>query len=187
MPHSVSISTPTLLLREFEPHDLKAIYEFASDPEVLIHSPWGLSTLDQTRSWLSEMRAFREAQPRLTYEFAITRDQGSKVIGTCRFGIKNLETREAYIGYTLRKDEWGKGYATEVARALLTYGFETLGLHRIFATSSPLNIASHRVLEKVGMTQEGVLRKNVLLRGAWRDSVIYSILEDEWSERPAVK
>jgi [ribosomal protein S5]-alanine N-acetyltransferase len=176
------IVTNNLCLREFEKDDAQDVYRFASDPEVLTFSPWGLSSLDSAKNWVEEMIRFRNETPRLTFEFGICEKSDKKVIGTCRLGIKNAETREGYIGFTLSKDKWQKGYATEVARALLAHGFNQLGLHRIYATSAPLNGASHRVLEKSGMVREGLLRKNVLLRGAWRDSVLFAILEEDWAK-----
>jgi len=178
------IVTNNLYLREFETDDAQDVYRFASDPEVLTFSPWGLSSLDSAKNWVEEMIQFRNQVPRLTYEFGICEKADKKVIGTCRLGIKNTETREGYIGFTLSKDKWRKGYATEVARALLAYGFDRLNLHRIYATSAPLNAASHRVLEKSGMVREGLLRKNVLLRGAWRDSALFAILDEDWAKTP---
>jgi [ribosomal protein S5]-alanine N-acetyltransferase len=176
------IVTNSLSLREFETDDAQDVYRFASDPEVLTFSPWGMSSLESTKIWTEEMIRFKNETPRLTFEFAICEKTDKKVIGTCRLGIKNTETREGYIGFTLSKDKWRRGYATEVARALLEYGFGRLDLHRIYATSAPLNAASHRVLEKSGLVREGLLRKNVLLRGAWRDSVLFAILEEDWAK-----
>lgn len=74
----------------------------------------------------------------------------------------------------------GKGIATEVASLLIDFGFKKLKLHRIFATCDPRNIGSFKVLEKVGMTMEGRIRQDVLIRDGLRDSLLYSVLEDEW-------
>jgi RimJ/RimL family protein N-acetyltransferase len=72
------------------------------------------------------------------------------------------------------------GYATEVSKLLIEFGFETLNLHRIFATCDPRNVGSYKVLEKIGMTKEGRIREDLLLKDGWRDSLLYSILEQEW-------
>jgi RimJ/RimL family protein N-acetyltransferase len=126
------------------------------------------------------MISFANQKPRNIYELAIIESKSDRVIGTCRLGIKDPENREAYVGYTFRKDVWGKGYATEVTQELLSFDFSKLGLHRITASSSPLNAASHRVLEKAGLQKEGLLRKNKIQHGQWRDSVIFAILEEEF-------
>ncbi len=74
------------------------------------------------------------------------------------------------------------GFATEVSQMLIRIGFEELNLHRIFATCDPRNIGSKKVLEKNKMTKEGRIRESLLLKDGWRDSLLYSILEQEWKE-----
>ena len=76
---------------------------------------------------------------------------------------------------------WGKGYATEAAREMLGYGFESLGLHRIFATCFPHNPASGRILKKIGMQYEGCQRQHLLKWGQFVDSELYGILRREWA------
>jgi ribosomal-protein-alanine N-acetyltransferase len=84
------------------------------------------------------------------------------------------------MSYVVHPDLWGQGYATEIVGLLLRFGFEHLNLHRIMATCDPRNIASARVLEKIGMTYEGRQRHTMLIRDGWRDSSMYSLLDDEW-------
>jgi hypothetical protein len=79
---------------------------------------------------------------------------------------------------------WGLGYATEAARAIVDAGFRQPQLHRIWSTVDDENVASGRVLEKLGMQQEGLLRQDVNLRGQWRDSRILAILRHEWNLTP---
>jgi RimJ/RimL family protein N-acetyltransferase len=86
----------------------------------------------------------------------------------------------AWIGYVINPRCWGRGYATEAAREMLRFGFGELELHRIEATCDVLNAASARVLEKIGMQREGLLREHMWLRDRWRSSYLYSILADEW-------
>ena len=76
----------------------------------------------------------------------------------------------------ISRDRAGSGYATEAAAAVLRFGFDTLGLHRIWATCRPENLGSSRVLEKIGMQREGHLRDHVMVRGAWQDSLLYAAI-----------
>ena len=76
-----------------------------------------------------------------------------------------------------------RGWATEAAGLLLRFGFNDLRLHRIAATCDPRNVASARVLEKIGMLYEGRLREALLIRDGWRDSSVYAILDREWRAR----
>jgi len=80
----------------------------------------------------------------------------------------------------LNRNYWGKGIATEVAKALVSFGFNTLKLHRIFALVFPDNIASSNVLVKTGMTLEGRLRDEDVKHGVFHDSLVYGILFHEW-------
>jgi [ribosomal protein S5]-alanine N-acetyltransferase len=75
---------------------------------------------------------------------------------------------------------WGAGLGVETGRLLFTLGFTHLGLHRIWGARSPDNMAAAQVMRKLGMTEEGRIRHHVHTHGAWRDSVTYSVLEDEW-------
>jgi GNAT superfamily N-acetyltransferase len=74
----------------------------------------------------------------------------------------------------LARHAWGRGYATEAAAALLAFGFDEAGLHKISATCDPENIGSSRVLQKIGMRQEGRLQDHLLVRGQWRDRLLYA-------------
>ncbi|WP_329604846.1 GNAT family N-acetyltransferase [Streptomyces radicis] len=74
--------------------------------------------------------------------------------------------------------------AAELVRALLTFGFDSLGPHRIWAARSPENEASRRVLDRAGLVEEGRIRHHVHVRGAWRDSIVHSIIADEWTATP---
>ena len=80
-------------------------------------------------------------------------------------------------------DYWNRGYATEATRAMLAFGFERLGLHRVRAATLSPNVGAWRVLEKLGMVREGELRETTLLDGGWANSLIYGMLEQEWRAR----
>ena len=86
----------------------------------------------------------------------------------------------AELGYWIGVPHRNRGYATEAARAVLGYAFETLGLHRVFAFHYSKNAASGRVLQKIGMTHEGRRRAHPLKWGEYLDNEVYGILRDEW-------
>jgi len=97
------------------------------------------------------------------------------------FNIRSFIDRSGEIGYSVHPDYWGQGVATEASGLLLKFGFEELLLHRIYATCDPRNMGSSRVLSKIGMTYEGRLRDALLIRDGWRDSLVFSMLEQEWN------
>jgi RimJ/RimL family protein N-acetyltransferase len=116
----------------------------------------------------------------LEYTLGIVLFAANRLIGGCGIHVSNPENREGWIGYCLNQRFWGKGYATETAKALTDFGFKVLGLHRIFATCDPANVKSAHVLEKAGMKCEGHIREHRWAKGRWRDSLLYSVLEQEW-------
>ena len=100
-------------------------------------------------------------------------------IGTCFFHSFNFQHRRADIAFNLSRKYWGQSYATETAREVILFGFNQWGLNRIQGTCMIKNIASARVMEKVGMTFEGILRKYTYGKGHFHDLKLYSILRDE--------
>ena len=87
---------------------------------------------------------------------------------------------EANIGYELNPKYWNFGYATEAAHAIVDFGFQHFGIHRIWADLVADNIGSAHVLEKLGMRLEGHLREKAYFKARWWDELIYAILADEW-------
>lgn len=176
------LETPRLALRELTQEDLPAVIAYYCDPEVTAHMEWGpLITREEAAGYLAWAMACQGEQPRRTYELAVTLRETGEVIGRGELEISNAAHREADIGYLLARAHWGRGYATEIAQALVAFGFGQIGLHRIWATCAPANQASAHVLEKCGMTREGYLRAHRLRKdGMWRDSLLYAILEDEF-------
>ncbi|MGE7435928.1 GNAT family N-acetyltransferase [Kitasatospora sp. NPDC001175] len=124
-----------------------------------------------------------EAEPRTVYRLAVTvlaadEPEYATPIGTAVLDLG--DHRSATLGYALRRDAWGNGYATEITALLCEFGFRTLGLHRLAARVDPENTASVRVLTKAGFQREGRIRHDLWLRGTWYDSLLFSLLEDEW-------
>ena len=174
------MKTNRLILREFNKEDYNAIHTYASDPEVSRYEVWGPNTEVDTENYLESILSYQGNNPRKDYEIAVELKDPNMLIGACSIHISDSKVREGYIGYCYNKQYWGNGYATEAAKAIISFGFENLNLHRIYATCDPNNIGSSKVLEKVGMKREGHLREHKLQRGKWRDSFLYSILEQEF-------
>jgi len=119
-------------------------------------------------------RCQRSARSQGRLALAIQIREEPRLIGIIRIGVRSAEHRQGDLGYAVHPDHWGKGYATEALRRILEFGFEELSLERIWATADVRNVASRRVMEKAGMEREGLMRHLLLVRGAWRDSVLYA-------------
>jgi ribosomal-protein-alanine N-acetyltransferase len=98
-------------------------------------------------------------------------------IGWCGLTRWNPDYRSASLGYCLDEAAWGHGYATEAARALLRWAFDTLDLNRVQAETDTRNVASARVLEKLGFVREGTLREDCVVNGEVSDSWVYGLLQ----------
>jgi [ribosomal protein S5]-alanine N-acetyltransferase len=88
--------------------------------------------------------------------------------------------RSASMGYCLGEAAWGHGYATEAAHALLQWAFDTLDLNRVQAETDTRNVASARVLEKLGFVREGTLREDCVVNGEVSDSWVYGLIRRQW-------
>lgn len=179
----IPIRTERLVLRDFVEDDRGAVHEYGSDPEVVRFMPWGPNSAEDTHAFIGRAIAAQCEQPRDKFEFAVTLACSGRLIGGCGIRISAPSERGADMGYCLRRDHWGQGFGTEASRAIIGFGFEQLGLHRIIATCDVENRASAYVLQKTGMRREGHFRGDSEIRGEWRDSYLYAILEGEWRAR----
>jgi RimJ/RimL family protein N-acetyltransferase len=178
----IQLPTARLLIRDYLPEDCGQAAEIAADPEVVRYVRWGPNDRAATEAFIRSAMDEALHQPRRNYTLAVAcRDKGT-IVGGCSLEIRRPHDREGQMGYHLGRPYWGSGYATEIAAGLLDFGFRTLGLHRISATADVRNTASWRVMEKVGMVREGRLRRHMSQRGEWRDSYLYSILEDDYQD-----
>ncbi|MFD9353578.1 GNAT family N-acetyltransferase [Streptomyces sp. NPDC060031] len=175
----VHLAGPRLALREVEPDDTDDLLAVYGDPEATRHLSFEPRTRDQVQAIVDRSIATAKDTPRTEYCLAITLAGERQLIGYARLATEPQHA--ATIGFALHPAEWGKGFGTETVYVLCTLGFKTLGLHRIWAARAPLNEASARTLLRAGMTEDGRIRDHVFVRGAWRDSITYSILEHEWT------
>ncbi|MEU7428216.1 GNAT family protein [Streptomyces sp. NPDC040750] len=167
-------------MRKIEFADWRAVHSWASRAPVCRFQAWGPNTEEEPRAFLaSAVEAWAHSpQQRFAYAACVVGD----VVGMgCTSGTEG--NGKAEISYVVHPRVWGQGIGTAIGEELLARGFDDLQLHRIYATCDPRNIASARVLGKLGMTWEGRHRHTTLIRDGWRDSEMFSILEDEWRER----
>jgi len=176
----VSIAINRIVLREFKESDWMDVHEYACDPEVSRYMEWGPNTEDETRTFIQRALGWQKEDPRRFYELAVTNADDGAVIGAAGIRMTEAPFDQADVGYCYHKKVWGQGTATEVCKALLKFGFEELDLHRIVAKCDADNVGSARVLQKSGMRQEAHFVKDLYAKGAWRDTLLFAILQEEW-------
>jgi ribosomal-protein-alanine N-acetyltransferase len=174
------LRTPRLLLRRLRVEDAADIFTYASDPQMTPFVFWEPHrTIEDTREFLGRtLQGYAEGLPAV---WGIQHLADGVIIGGCAYHDISIMNLRGEIGYALARKYWGQGLMTEVVRAVLDYGFNALGLNRIEARCDVDNTGSWRVMEKVGMKFEGVLRQNIVLHGRPRDAKMYGILREDWA------
>lgn len=180
-----TLRTSRLLLRDFSPGDLEPLASYQRDAEYQRYYPAPPGGEPGTRELLDRFLGWQEEEPRSRFQLAIV-DSSGELIGTAGLRRAAPGSRVADLGYELAPSRWGRGYATEAARALVDFGFGELALHRIHAHCIAENGPSARVLERIGMRREGVFREHEFFRDRWWDVHWYGILASEWASLPAV-
>jgi RimJ/RimL family protein N-acetyltransferase len=148
------LETERLILRHQVLEDLDALYALYCDPEITRYIPDAPTNYEETREELEWHRNGHPRHPELGLWATIHKESGA-FIGRCGLLPWRIDGREEVeVAYTMARAYWGQGLATEAARAILQYGFQTLNLTRLVCLIDPENIASQRVAEKIGMTLE---------------------------------
>jgi ribosomal-protein-alanine N-acetyltransferase len=151
MPIPLPIETERLLVRPFVPQtDSESMIAVYCDPQVMQYIPGGALAAESVRATLEEYAQAHEE--RGFSSWALIERASGRLIGDAGFGIFT-PTGDIELGYTLARDAWGHGYATEAAKACLAAGLEHLGVPRIIAVVDVDNETSQRVAERIGMTR----------------------------------
>jgi [ribosomal protein S5]-alanine N-acetyltransferase len=176
----VKINSERLKLREITNNDLKDIHWLHSFPKVDEFNTLGIpENIEVTRKILQSTFEDQKKETRREIQWSIRLSTNQTFIGLAGMRLSEERFKMGEIFYKLAPDYWGNGYATEAARALISFGFDTFGLHRIEAGTATKNIKSIHVLEKIGMKREGIRRKILPIRGKWYDNYQYAILEND--------
>jgi RimJ/RimL family protein N-acetyltransferase len=172
------LTTERLVLRRPSLSDAADIYEYAHDPEVTRHMDW------RTHTDLREAVDFLEAcAPRWEsgqeFCWVITVKPEDRAVGAIACRVRG---HAVDFGYALNRKSWGQGYATEPARAMVAWAMSLPGVYRVWATCDTENLASVRVLEKLGLSREGTLRRCVIrpnISVKPRDIFVFARVRDE--------
>lgn len=176
------LTTERLVLRPFLITDAEDVAALAGAEEVArntlnIPHPYDPKHAEE---WIASHRGQAERREAVTY--AVTRADDGTLVGAVGLTV-DPENDSAELGYWIGRQHWGKGYATEAARAVVDWAFPALELHRIHASHFPRNPASGRVLRKLGMRHEGRLRGHVKKWGEYLDLEKFGLLRDDLEGR----
>jgi RimJ/RimL family protein N-acetyltransferase len=182
------LTTERLRLRPYLPTDFERVHRYAALESFSRFEFWGPNTEEDTRRFIVDSIIEISANPILAFQLAVVLSDHDLLIGGCTLRRLGPDNPEGYIGYAIGPDYQNRGFATEVGRALIEFAFDTLGLKRVFAECDARNVASWRVMEKLGMRRFELLKKHRRNRGVLIDSFRYEIMssdprEPEASER----
>ncbi|WP_420403162.1 GNAT family N-acetyltransferase [Nisaea sp.] len=181
---ALPVMTERLRLRAYRNDDLENIFRLRSNPGVVAL----LYGDPMTRSEATEALALYMTPPVLEADgdelrIAVERRADGAYVGNLKLQLLSRAHLQGEIGYVLDPRHQGRGYALEAARKALELGFAHFGMHRISAHCDVRNIASWKLMEKLGMRREAHYREKEFFKGAWAEDFVYAILRREWASR----
>jgi len=176
----MDLESERLRIQEITWEDIGNIHILYSLSETDEYNTLGIpKDIEETKDIVRPMIEAQRVDNRKSYSWKIVKKNSGEFIGMAGMTLSADRFRLGEIFYELLPSQWGKGYATELAKTLIKSGFEDFHLHRIEAGVATENIRSVKVLEKSGMIREGLRRKILPIRGEWKDNYHYAILEDD--------
>ncbi|MEC5144081.1 GNAT family N-acetyltransferase [Chitinophaga sp. 212800010-3] len=176
--HLPVLSTGDLVLRPIEDKDTAALFQHFSDDAVTKYMD--IDSFSNISEATHIIRFFRESLEKGEgMRWAITLNEADELIGTCGYHKISKSHFKAEIGYDLRPAYWGKGIMREAVSLMLCYGYEELQYNRVEAFVDPDNLASSRLLTRLGFRHEGFLRDAFFEKGRFVDAELYSLLKRE--------
>ena len=175
------IETEQLTLRAFGPGDFDGVFAMQSRPDVARFLYWDARTEEEVRENLALKIAATaiRAEEDILFLAAELRASG-ELVGEVVLNWTSEQHLSGEIGFIVHPDHQGRGYATEATRVLLELAFAHLRLHRVYARVEARNVASGRVLEKLGMRREAHLVENEFVKDEWQSELVYAMLRREW-------
>ena len=172
--------TERLRARAMAAPDVEAFVAYRTDPDVARYQSWSDYTPEQGRELVESMHDSRLGEPGEWYQIALEEIASGALVGDLAVHVDEDEHRQLEVGFTLAPEHQGQGFGTEALRALLSYAFGTLGIHRVIAVTDADNAAAAALLTRVGFRREAHFRDNVFFKGAWGSEFLFAMLASEW-------
>ena len=171
------VESKRLMIRNFSIEDVNDVFEFMSDPGMARYEMHPHMTWDETVSYIKKFAFIALSKEEPWAEYAIELKSAYRIIGGLSAKYTNTACDQVEIGYRIHPEFQKQGYATEAARLFIEELFR-LGVRRVSASTSIENIASWKVMEKLGMKREAHFRKKVLIHGEYQDEYVYALLNN---------
>jgi len=179
------IETERLILREMRASDAADLLEYQSNPDIVRYIPWPVGTKETVQLHIDKMLANIKPLPQeegeylvLVWELKTT----GKVIGQSNISMQSKDHLRGEVGWVTHQDFQRQGFAYEASMAMLKFGFEKMGLHRIVAEMDTRVAGSAQVALKLGMRKEAEFRQVEFFKGEWCDMWLFAILKSEFED-----
>ena len=174
------IKVDDFLIRKLKKSDASSLYKNVKDKEIVrytLNIPHPYQKKDAAEFIGRSIKEWNEGK---SYVFGIEIDK--EIVGICSINNIDKESRHGTLGYWLGKKYWGQKFMSKAAKAVVDFGFKELKLHRIEVTHFAENIASQKIIQKLGFKLEGKEREKIFRFGRWHDHLLYGLLEQDFSK-----
>ena len=169
-----------LRIRQFQDSDLESFLAYRNDPDVARYQGWDVPfSREKALEFVAEMKGKDPNVQGEWFQAAIEESSTGEMVGDTAYFLKK-DDPPAYIGCTIARPHWRKGFGIEAARRLLDYLFAELDLHRVIAITDVENVPSFSVLDRLGFRREGHFVENLMFKGQWASEYHYAMLKREW-------
>ena len=186
-PIQLPITTRRLIIRDYTEQDGAAVAAYVAVESYWEHQAVDIPAAEQIKALVTWAAAETNIKPRINYFLAATKKDTGEIIGEAVLRAINPAMGQVEIGFGIAGRYWRQGYATEIGHALLDMAFSKLKANRVAAQSAPENKGSIRVMQKLGMAREGLMRDVGHARGRWWSTAVYSILDTEYAKIRAIQ
>ncbi len=176
-----TLESDRIIYKRILPENSEDMYEYSKLEEVTRYLLWTPHVgLSQTEKYIKLLQ--KKYDNGSFWDFGLTHREDGKFIGTCGITSVDDDTDTIEIGYVLSPDYWGKGVASEAAKTVMKYCFDTFGAKRICGKFMEGNNGSMRVMTKLGMTLEGIYRRSLYVKGEYKTIHVYEISKERFYE-----
>jgi RimJ/RimL family protein N-acetyltransferase len=179
---NLTLQTEKILLRPLISEDYLSFEKITTEPEVWTYFTYDLSVKSELKSWVDIAAGDKKNKSRLA--FTIIDKITGNAIGSTSFGNISYRDKRIEIGWTwITKDYQGTGVNNQIKFIMLKYAFEEMGFERVEFKTDVLNIRARKAFQRIGATEEGILRSHTLMtHNRRRDTIFYGILKSEWED-----
>ncbi|MGP8080575.1 MAG: GNAT family N-acetyltransferase [Dehalococcoidales bacterium] len=179
----ISIITTRLSLQHLTLKNAPDLFAYRSKPEVYLYQSWQPKTIQDAQVFIKST-ADRPGIVNTWYQLGIFRKDNEELIGDLGIHFIVPEGRQIELGYTLKPEQQGRGYATEAVNSLIDYLFGKMGTHRISCSLDSRNTRSKLLVERLGFRQEAHFKQSFFQAENWQDELVFSVLAREWHHNP---